>query len=78
MRRWRTAVLGIGCTLCVLIAAAFVVSGWWLLPLCALFVAVLLATLAVWWFMPKYPRGHCRRCGYNLTGLTESRCPECR
>ena len=28
-RRWRTAVLWIGCTLCVLIAVAFVVSGWW-------------------------------------------------
>lgn len=23
----------------------------------------------------EYP--HCRRCGYNLTGLTSSRCPEC-
>ena len=28
-RRWRTAVLAIGCTSCVLIAVAFVASGWW-------------------------------------------------
>ena len=28
-RRWRTAVLWVGCALCVLIAVAFVVSGWW-------------------------------------------------
>ncbi len=25
-----------------------------------------------------YPRGHCQRCGYNLTGNTSGRCPECR
>ena len=24
-----------------------------------------------------YPRGHCRRCGYDLTGNTSGRCPEC-
>ncbi len=32
-RRWRTAVLWVGCTSCVLIAVAFVVSGWWLVGL---------------------------------------------
>ncbi len=25
----------------------------------------------------EYGPGHCRDCGYNLTGLTSSRCPEC-
>ena len=47
------------------------------LPLYAIFVTVAIPTLLVWRFMPKFPRGHCRRCGYNLTGLTEARCPEC-
>ncbi len=28
-QRWRTAALWVGCTLCALIAVAFVVSGWW-------------------------------------------------
>ncbi len=47
------------------------------LPLIYPFAAVALPTLLVWRFVPKFPRGHCRRCGYNLTGLTEARCPEC-
>ena len=29
LRWWRAAVLWAGCSLCVLIVAAFVVSGWW-------------------------------------------------
>ena len=131
-RRWRTAVLWGGCTLCVLIVVAFILSAWWIVvlqfptplgprlhlldgaigidmsdspvdaihiqrksvdltawnlwvagrwwvdvPLYAVFLAVALPTLLVWRFVPKFPRGHCRRCGYNLTGLTEARCPEC-
>ncbi len=137
-RRWRTAVLWVGCALCVLIVVAFVASGWWLLavqvptrgpgaavnggmfsvyrgtqwggswhaeprhqkqmsatpdwrwwngwdvgdrfvvvPLYTMFLAAALPTLLVWRFVPKFPCGHCRRCGYNLKGLTEARCPEC-
>ncbi len=128
-RRLRTFTLWTGTLLCVLIAAAFVVSAWWIvaaqarkacvyiasgsavvlldypltspfaverhshrlgsggawkagprsfvLPLYAVFAAVAIPTLLVWRFGPKFPRGHCRRCGYNLTGLTEARCPEC-
>ncbi len=134
--------LWVGCTLCVLILVAFVVSGWWLLtlqiptshgpvlmvrggmlwlaerrwlletfhaepgnrlsmasadgpdwlwwnycgisdsggvqlPLYAVFLAVAIPTLLVRRFAPKFPRGHCRRRGYNLKRLTEARCPEC-
>jgi hypothetical protein len=25
----------------------------------------------------RFPSGHCQRCGYNLDGLPEQRCPEC-
>ena len=28
-------------------------------------------------FWPRFPLGHCRRCGYNLFGLQDARCPEC-
>ena len=50
---------------------------WVKFPLYAPFLVAALPTFLVWRFLPKFPRGHCRRCGYNLTGLTESRCPEC-
>ena len=53
-------------------------GGIWInVPLYAVFAVVAIPTLLVWRFVPKFPRGHCRRCGYNLTGLTEARCPEC-
>jgi hypothetical protein len=32
------------------------------------------------WFRPRTaypPAGHCRRCGYNLTGNVSGVCPEC-
>ena len=45
-------------------------------PLYAAFLAVLLPTLAVWRFVPKFPPGHCR-CGYDLRGNVSGRCPEC-
>jgi len=28
-------------------------------------------------YRPVFPPGHCRKCGYNLFGLPEPRCPEC-
>ncbi len=48
-----------------------------ILPLVYPFLAVAVPTLIVWRFGRKPVKpGHCR-CGYNLTGLTEARCPEC-
>lgn len=46
-------------------------------PLYVLLLAGAIPTLLVSRFAPKFPRGHCQRCGYNLQGLTEPRCPEC-
>lgn len=33
--------------------------------------------LLYWRLKPRARPGHCRRCGYNLTGNTSGRCPEC-
>jgi hypothetical protein len=123
-RRLRTFTLWTGTLLCVLIAAAFVVSAFrlsaldvpggmfvatfggmlmigaddlysviwhteprgpslalwnvWELspyinfPLYAVFLAAAVPTLLVWRFVPKFPRGHCRRCGYNLIAPGEA------
>lgn len=42
-------------------------------------VAVLLAIPAalLWWRDRPPPTGHCRNCGYDLTGNISGRCPEC-
>ena len=35
-------------------------------------------TALLWWLdRPRTPAGHCRNCGYNLTGNVSGRCPEC-
>ena len=77
MHRLRPFILITGTLLCVLIAAAFITSGSWMLPLCPVFAAALLVTLLVWRFVPMPVRpGHCE-CGYNLTGNTSGMCPDC-
>jgi hypothetical protein len=47
------------------------------IPLWLPLLALLLPTLLLWYVdRRRFPPGHCR-CGYNLTGLTSGRCPEC-
>ena len=90
-RRWhrmRIVGLWLGCTLCGLIAAAFVIhvlAGFIHVghdlatcPLYAPFAAVAIATLALWWFgrPPRIRPGHCP-CGYDLRGNVSGVCPEC-
>jgi drug/metabolite transporter (DMT)-like permease len=31
----------------------------------------------LWWSERPFPRGHCQKCGYNLTGNVTGVCPEC-
>ena len=42
------------------------------------FFAIVLVVLIIWWRRTKLPPpGHCHKCGYDLTGNTSGRCPEC-
>jgi hypothetical protein len=48
------------------------------LPLWIVFVVASIPTAIVWWLAPRrYVPGHCRSCGYDLTGNVTGRCPEC-
>lgn len=39
---------------------------------------LLLVPVLLFWFQThRLPPGHCRRCGYDLTGNLSGRCPEC-
>jgi hypothetical protein len=42
-------------------------------------LAVVAAPTGVLWYVDRRrnPPGHCRKCGYNLTGNVSGRCPEC-
>lgn len=40
-------------------------------------ILVTVPTAVLFRFDRRMPPGHCQRCGYNLQGLTEPRCPEC-
>jgi hypothetical protein len=42
------------------------------------FLAVVLPTAYLFWRdRRRIPPGHCRECGYNLTGNVSGICPEC-
>lgn len=43
-----------------------------------LFFLIALSTAVLWWRGRKRQHeGHCRQCGYNMTGNVSGRCPEC-
>jgi hypothetical protein len=55
-------------------------SGDWhlQLPLWTPFLLVAIPTALLWWRDRRcIPPGHCRECGYNLTGNVSGVCPEC-
>jgi len=52
-------------------------SSFYLIPLWMLFVPCLVPTCYLFWRDRRPPPGHCRQCGYNLTGNVSGRCPEC-
>jgi hypothetical protein len=50
------------------------------LPPChfiAVFLGLFIWTTWAWVRKPRRPRGHCRSCGYDLTGNVSGVCPEC-
>jgi len=47
------------------------------LPIWPALAVVAPLTALIWLWPTRVPRGHCRRCGYNLTGNVSGRCPEC-
>ncbi len=63
--RWPEASWGSG-------GGRVIVPSWLLLP------PALVATAFLWWRdRRRIPPGHCRRCGYDLTGNVSGVCPEC-
>lgn len=47
------------------------------IPLWLPFLLIAVPSVSALGRTPRPPPGHCEKCGYNLTGLVESRCPEC-
>ena len=52
--------------------------GFWLLiPLWIPFLLLAIPTVILWRRDSRPPPGHCKNCGYDLTGNISGRCPEC-
>lgn len=48
------------------------------MPLLVPLASVVIETTCLWWLdHRRIPPGHCRKCGYNLTGNVRGMCPEC-
>jgi hypothetical protein len=47
------------------------------MPLWIPLLLVIAATAWLWLRLRSTPAGHCRTCGYDLTGNVSGRCPEC-
>ncbi len=53
-------------------------GGWFVaIPLWLVLLALAGPTVVLWRRDRPIPRGHCRSCGYNLTGNVSGVCPEC-
>jgi len=52
---------------------------WWAIPLWLPFLLIALPTGYLFWSDHRRRKraGHCEKCGYDLTGNTTGRCPEC-
>jgi hypothetical protein len=53
-------------------------ESWWImLPFGWVFLLVAAPTVFLWYRDRRPPPGHCRNCGYDLTGNLSGACPEC-
>jgi hypothetical protein len=63
--------------LCLLILGALMAAA----GLEILYLLILLPVGLVWYrhrsSVRRHPPGHCKKCGYDLTGNESGRCPEC-
>ena len=48
-----------------------------LVPMWIPFLAIALPTAYLFWRDHRHPPGHCKKCGYDLTGNVSGVCPEC-